>query len=235
MQRGGQQHERSGAAPGGCGQGVFSVRSCPAGPATLSFRACSHGSSLLKSCMPAPKAAISVPHLGDTPSKVAALESSAMRFCLRLTPTLICMALAPTLGHSQKLPPVSRTVFKCQVAGKSVYSDAPCLGAKQINIEPTRGLNQTSGRVQTGADVAREHNREILADAVRPLTGMDAKQLAVAGRRHKLGPEAQSECPRLDADLSAAQLAEKKASSADLKDVQMQLFQLRLRFRDLGC
>jgi hypothetical protein len=145
------------------------------------------------------------------------------------------MAMAPTLSHSQKLPPVSRTVFKCQVAGKSVYSDSPCLGAKQIEVEPTRGLNQSSGRFQTGADVAREHNRETFAEAVRPLTGMDAKQLAVLGRRNKLSPEAQRECPRLDADLWAAQQVEKKAASSDLKDVQLKLFQLRRRFQELGC
>ena len=79
-----------------------------------------------------------------------------MRVCLLLTPVLICMIMASTLGHAQKLSPVSRTVFKCQVAGKTVYSDSPCLGAKQIDVEPTRGLNQTSGRVRVGADVARE-------------------------------------------------------------------------------
>ena len=158
-----------------------------------------------------------------------------MRVCFLLTPILICMAMASTLAHAQKLPPVSRTVFKCEVAGKTVYSDSPCLGAKQIDVEPTRGLNQTSGRVRTGADVAREHNREMFAEAVHPLTGMDAKQLAVQGRRNKLGLETQRECPRLDGDLSVAQQDEKKATAPDLKEVQMKLFQMRKRFQELGC
>lgn len=145
------------------------------------------------------------------------------------------MIMASTLAQAQKLPPVSRTVFKCQVAGKTVYSDSPCLGARQIDVVPTRGLNQDSGRVRTGADVSREYGREAFAEAVRPLTGMDAKQLAVAGRRNKLSPEAQRECPRLDVDLSVVQQDEKKSSPSDLKDVQMKLFQLRKRFQELGC
>jgi hypothetical protein len=64
--------------------------------------------------------------------------------------------MASTLGQAQKLPPVSRTVFKCQVVGKVVYTDAPCLGAQQIDVEPTRGLNQTSGQKRIGTDVMHE-------------------------------------------------------------------------------
>lgn len=143
--------------------------------------------------------------------------------------------MASTLGHAQELPPVSRTVFKCQVAGKTVYSDSPCLGARQIDIEPTRGLNQTSGRVRVGADVAREQWRETLAEALHPLTGMDAKQRAVHGRRNKLSLDAQRECPRLDGELLVAQQDEKKATPPDLKEVQMKLFQMRKRFQELGC
>lgn len=154
---------------------------------------------------------------------------------LLLNPTIICMLMASTLGHAQNLPQVSRTVFKCQVAGKTVYSDSPCLGAKQIDVEPTRGLNQTSGRVRIGADVLHEQGREAFAGALRPLTGMDAKQLTVAGRRNKLSPDAQRECPRLDADISVAQEDEKKATPPELKQVQLKLFQVRKRFQELGC
>jgi hypothetical protein len=168
-------------------------------------------------------------------SKIAALESSAMRVCFLLPPTLICMVIASTPSHAQQLPPVSRIVFKCQVAGKTVYSDSPCLSARQIDVEPTRGLNQTSGRVRKGADVLHEQGREAFAEAVRPLTGMDAKQLAVAVRRNQLSPEAQRQCPLLDGDLSAAQQDEKTATSSDLKEVQMKLFLLRKRFQELRC
>lgn len=143
--------------------------------------------------------------------------------------------MAAMQGYAQKLPPASRTVFKCQEAGKTVYSDSPCLGAKLIDVEPTRGLNKSSGRVQIGADVQREQGREAVAEILRPLTGLDAKQLAVQGRRNKLSLEDQKECRRLDGDMSAAQQDEKNATQSDLKDVQMKLYQLRKRFQKLGC
>ena len=53
------------------------------------------------------------------------------------------------------------------------------MGAQVIDVEPTRGLNKSSGRVQIGADVQHEQHREMIAEALRPLTGLDAKQLAV--------------------------------------------------------
>jgi len=140
-----------------------------------------------------------------------------------------------TMGHAQSLPAVSRTVFKCQVAGKTVYSDAPCLGAKQIDVEPTRGLNQTSGNKRIGTDVMHEQGREAFAQAVRPITGMDAKQLAVQGRRKRLNSEAQQECRRLDGEVAAAQQDEKAAAGSELLTIQETLFQKRKRFRELGC
>jgi hypothetical protein len=152
-----------------------------------------------------------------------------------LTPALICTAMAAMQGYAQKHPPASRTVFKCQEAGKTVYSDAPCLGAKVIDVEPTRGLNKSSGRVQIGADVQHEQGREMIAEIMRPLTGLDAKQLAVQGRRNQLSLENQQECGRLDGEVSAAQQGEKNATRSDRKDVQMKLYQLRKRFQVLGC
>ncbi len=158
-----------------------------------------------------------------------------MHIRLLIAPVLICTSMAAMQGYAQKLPPTSRTVFKCQEAGKTVYSDAPCLGAKLIDVEPTRGLNKSSGRVQIGADVQHEQHREMIAEALRPLSGLDAKQLAVQGRRNQLSLQDQKECHRLDGEMSAAQQAEKIATQSDLKDVQMKLFQLRKRFRELGC
>lgn len=158
-----------------------------------------------------------------------------MRIRLLLIPALICTAMVATLGQAQKLPPVSRTVFKCQVAGKTVYSDAPCLGAQQIDVEPTRGLNQTSGKKRVGTDVIQEQFREAYADGIKPLTGMDAKQLSVQHRRGGLSPDAQKECRRLDGGISDAQQNEKNATQSDLKGVQMKLYQLRKRFQELKC
>lgn len=145
------------------------------------------------------------------------------------------LAFASMQAYSQKLPPTSRAVFKCEVAGKVVYSDAPCLGAQKIDVEPTRGLSKTSGREQVGNDVRREQNREMFADAIRPLTGMDAKQLDVQGRRMKLTPDAQRECRRLDAEIPVAEKQEKLVKQQALADVQAQLFRMRQSFREQGC
>lgn len=147
----------------------------------------------------------------------------------------LAFALTQADAQTQKLPPTSRSVFKCEVAGKVVYSDAPCLGAQKIDVEPTRGLSKTSGREQVGNDVRHEQNREMFADAVRPLTGMDAKQLDVQGRRMKLSPDAQRECRRLDADIPVAEKQEKLVKQQALADVQAQLFRMRRSFRELGC
>ncbi len=145
------------------------------------------------------------------------------------------LAFASTQAYSQKLAPTSRSVFKCEVAGKVVYSDAPCLGAQKIDVEPTRGLSKTSGREQVGNDVRHEQYREIVADALRPLTGMDAKQLDVQGRRMKLTPDAQRECRRLDAEIPIAEKQEKLVKQQALTDVQAQLFRMRRSFREQGC
>lgn len=149
----------------------------------------------------------------------------------------VSLAFASTQAYAQtqKLPPTSRSVFKCEVAGKVVYSDAPCLGAQKLDVEPTRGLSKTSGREQVGNDVRREQNREMFADAFRPLTGMDAKQLDVQGRRMQLTPDAQRECRRLDAEIPVAEKQEKLAKQQALADVQAQLLRMRRSFREQGC
>ncbi|MDD2925307.1 hypothetical protein [Rhodoferax sp.] len=126
-------------------------------------------------------------------------------------------------------------MFKCQVAGKMVYSDSPCPGAQRLEVEPTRGLNKTSGREVIGRDVQREHHREIFADAVRPLTGMDARQLDALSRRMKLTAGTQQTCSRLDTQIPAAEKEEKLAPPPALADVQARLLRLRQDYRKLGC
>jgi hypothetical protein len=143
--------------------------------------------------------------------------------------------LASTCTVAQELPPPSRTVFKCKNGAKIVYSDSPCLGAEKIDVEPTRGLNAASAHERIGPDVQRELRREGIANAVRPISGMDAKQFEVAGRRIKLTAAAQRECRELDKDIPAAELEEKQAAAATLPSIQERLFVLRSRYRDLRC
>jgi hypothetical protein len=139
------------------------------------------------------------------------------------------------LAQSTRLPPASRTVYKCMVAGKVVYTDDPCLAGQKVDVEPTRGANKITGSERTGADVQREKFREGMADAVRPITGMDAKQFDTASRRTRLAPDVQSECTRLDANIAAGEERERSAAPADLVGVQRSLLADRWRHRKLGC
>jgi hypothetical protein len=109
------------------------------------------------------------------------------------------------------------------------------VGATKIDVEPTRGLNQSSGKELTGADVRRERQREAFAEAIRPLTGMDAKQLATQSRRMRLTPDAQRECRWLDREVVEYEGTERIASTEGLPETQQRLFRVRQRSRDLGC
>ena len=116
------------------------------------------------------------------------------------------------------------------------YSDSPCVGAQKVDVTPTRGMNKSTGRELTGADVRRELHHEQFSEAVRPLTGMNAQQLDQVGRRMKLSSEAQVACRRLDHALPRAEQAERSAQgSSALRAQQLELFKLRKRYRELGC
>lgn len=146
-----------------------------------------------------------------------------------------CLVSATASALAQKLPAPSRTVYKCEVNGKVVYSDDPCVGAQKMEIEPTRGVNRTTGVKREGADVRREHQREGFAEAVRPITGMDAKQMDKAGRRMKLQPEAQRECRWLDSAIPAQENKERLARAHEREATQRELHTMRVRARELRC
>lgn len=162
-------------------------------------------------------------------------HSARTRTALAGFAAALAISTFATASNAQNLPPPSRTVFRCEVAGKITYSDAPCLGAKKLEVEPTRGVSKLSGTERIGSDVHQERYREIMADALKPLTGMDAKQLDTRRRRMKLNPDDQRECQTLDARIPAAEQNEQVASSAALKGIQLELYRLRMRYRELGC
>lgn len=136
---------------------------------------------------------------------------------------------------AQNLPAPSRTVYKCEVNGKISYSDEPCVGAQKIDVEPTRGVNQLSGKGRTGKDVRHEHEREMIYEAFRPLTGKDAKEMTVIERRMKLTENERRECAALDRSISTGEAEERTASKQSLQLVQERLYTQRSRFRQLGC
>ncbi|EHR70738.1 hypothetical protein BurJ1DRAFT_1885 [Burkholderiales bacterium JOSHI_001] len=146
------------------------------------------------------------------------------------------MAAALSNALAQKVPAPSRTVFRCDEGGKTVYSDAPCLGARKIDIQPTRGLNKATGKELIGADVRREHQHEAIVDAVRPATGMNLPTFDRASRRMKLSAGAQRECKRLDKEIPVAEEAERQPKRpAEQKAVREQLHALRVEFHKFGC
>lgn len=150
---------------------------------------------------------------------------------------LALVAAAAVHAQSSSLPPASRTVYKCTVDGKVVYSDSPCLAAERLEVEPTRGMDSSTGKRRRGADVRKELRDEQLAEAVKPLTGMNAKQLDQAGKRMRLEPQARAECARLDRAIPASERREADASLdvAQRSNIQQRLLTDRQRYRQLGC
>ena len=140
-----------------------------------------------------------------------------------------------TSGLAQKLPPPSRTVFRCEVAGKVTYSDAPCLGATKVDVEPTRGLNKSTGTERIGADVRKERLNEQLAEAFKPVLNETPEQRAKRHHRARLQPDARQQCGRLDERIAATEMSEKHVTGTALSSTQQQLLDLRNRNRSLGC
>jgi hypothetical protein len=147
----------------------------------------------------------------------------------------LAATVAGAFAQSTTLPAPSRTVFKCSVSGKVIYSDEPCVGAQRVNVEPTRGMNKSTGHELVGPDVQRERFNESMATAMKPLTGMTPAQTAVFERRFKLEPSARVECYRLDAEISRDERSEGVANAARRTDAQLRLFKLRKRAVELRC
>jgi hypothetical protein len=144
--------------------------------------------------------------------------------------SVLVLMTAASVSFAQVLPVPTRTVYKCNVNGKTSYSDSPCVGAQRLDIEPSRGVGKSAGH-----DVQRERHRELLAEAVRPLTGMDAKQFDTNGRRMKLSAETRRECRALDTGIADAERDEAR-SNGELRNLEkVRLFGMRQRQRDLRC
>lgn len=136
---------------------------------------------------------------------------------------------------AQSLPPPSRTVYKCEDGKRVHYSDTPCLGAKKVDVEPTRGLNKSTGHERTGQDVAREKNNELMADALRPLLNETPEQRATRHKRFKLEPAAKQECARLDFQIPQLESQERTATRVALPAIQQDLLVARTQFQRLRC
>lgn len=129
----------------------------------------------------------------------------------------------------------TRTVFKCTVNKAIVYSDVPCLGAQRLHIEPSRGLNKSTGKELVGADVGREKKREFFAEAIRPITGLNSQQLESETRRSKLAPSAKSDCRQLDGEIARTERSESSSNKESRLAIQEFLYVKRNRYHLLGC
>ena len=152
-----------------------------------------------------------------------------------------CLAVAllvearAAVAQSTTLPQPSRTVYKCTVAGKVVYTDDPCVGAQLVNVEPTRGMNKSSGKELTGTDVRRERQNEVFAEAIKPITGKTPQQLDVQRKRFYLSAQAKAECAALDRDVAQTEVRESAVPVEQNAPIQRELFALRKRHRELRC
>jgi len=136
---------------------------------------------------------------------------------------------------AQKLPAPSRTVYKCEADGKVVYSDSPCLGAQKVDVEPTRGLNKSTGSERIGADVRKERQNEQMAAALRPIFNETPQQRSRRHHRAKLQPDVRQRCGRLDGQIAALESKEPMAAGSNLVATQQQLLDLRTEYRGLRC
>lgn len=155
---------------------------------------------------------------------------SFVRFTL-----LTCCAFSSNATLSQSLPAPGRTIYKCEQAGKIAYSDQPCLGASKLDIVVPRGMDHLSGKSRTGADVSHEVQRENIANALKPITGMTPAQFEIATRRQRLSTEVQRRCNVLDAAIPLTERRERDASKQDRQQASAELYKLRKEYRSMAC
>ncbi len=132
-----------------------------------------------------------------------------------------------------------KPVYRCETAGKVSYSDAPCVGAKEIDTTPTQGMDKMTGASRKGADVRRDEHNALMADALKPLTGMSPEQYQVYKHRFKLSPRDKAECTRLDTELpelkQRAATATATATPTEKALADVELYKARKQFNNLNC
>jgi len=156
-----------------------------------------------------------------------------LRFCFAVV--TFAGASAVSVSPAQTLDK-TRIVYRCEHQGKVTYSDEPCVGARQVDVTPTQGLDMSSGVSRKGADVQHAEHRKRMAEALKPLTGLDAKGLEQSGRRMQLTAEVQQACRQLDQKLPDLTSAEAQAVTKLAKaEAEVRLFRARKAFKDLRC
>jgi hypothetical protein len=158
------------------------------------------------------------------------LTLRTLRYCFAALVLAACTAQSQTLDKS-------RVVYRCEQQGKITYADEPCVGATEVDVTPTQGLDKSSGVSRKGAEVRRDEHRRQLVQAIKPLDGrMDEKRFDQLVHRQPLSPEAQRGCRQLDQQLPQLKVAEASATTASAKaQAEVNLFRARKAFKDLRC
>ncbi len=128
-----------------------------------------------------------------------------------------------------------KPVYRCEHAGRVSYSDAPCVGAKEIDATPTQGMDKMTGKSRKGADVQRVENEAALANAIKPLTGMTPQQYRVHKHRINHSAADRFECSQLDHTLPALKQRAASADESGKARAEVDLYKARKRFKDLNC
>lgn len=102
-------------------------------------------------------------------------------------------------------------------------------------MTPTRGVDRLSGSARTGKDVAREVRSEQFAQALVPISGMNADEFATASRRTRLTAAAQRECRQLEDAIVVLETKERSSSAPAVQSTQQELYLLRKRYKALVC
>jgi Domain of unknown function (DUF4124) len=84
-----------------------------------------------------------------------------------------CLACALLLGLAA---PAHAALFKCQLAGKTVYQDAPCPGVKDSKpYTPKNPINTVSSESLTGQSKTAPDHRPSWAKPMDPIADCKAK------------------------------------------------------------
>ena len=109
------------------------------------------------------------------------------------------------------------------------------VGAKEIDTTPTQGMDKMTGASRKGADVQRAEHNALMADALKPLTGMSPEQYRVYKHRFKLSPRNKAECTRLDTELPELKQRAATATPTEKALADVELHKARKQFNDLNC
>ncbi len=151
------------------------------------------------------------------------------RRCARRLVAFVGLACVAWQCHAQK------PVYRCETQGRVSYSDAPCVGAREVDATPTLGVDRVTGARRRGAEVLRDERRAVMAEALKPLTGWTPERYRLEQHRARLSPRDQAECRQLDAHLPNLKQRAAQATPEGKARAEVELFRTRQQFHDLGC